>query len=170
MTRVRGVVGSLGPFVALLFLLAGCTADPGPEDAAGGQDQVGEQQVGVRPATEGLVPEGAAAPDELEVEDLIAGEGAAAADGDVLVVHYVGLRWSDGEQFDASWDREQPLEFQLGAGQVIEGWERGVEGMQLGGRRVLTIPPEQAYGDRGSPPAIGPGETLVFVVDLVEIR
>lgn len=166
MTPLRVRVGLIAVGLGLLL---GCSEEVGPEDAAPGEDVAGEQEVGVRPSTDDLVPADTAPPEELVIDDLLEGQGPAAAPGDVLVVHYVGVRWSDGEQFDASWDREQPLEFELGAGRVIAGWEQGLEGMQVGGRRVLTIPPGLAYGDRGSPPVIGPGETLVFVVDLVEI-
>jgi peptidylprolyl isomerase len=82
-------------------------------------------------------------------------------------VHYVGVAYSTGEEFDASWDRGEPLEFQLGAGRVIAGWDQGVQGMKVGGRRQLIIPPDLAYGDRGAGTVIGPGETLIFVCDLV---
>lgn len=151
------------------LLLVGCAGAPGPQEEEVGAQEPGGQEIGVRPPTDALVPEDAPPPAELQVEDLVVGEGAAAAEGDLLQVHYVGVRWSDGQVFDASWEREQPLEFELGAGRLIEGWERGVVGMQVGGRRVVTIPPELAYGERGAPPAIAPGETLVFVVDLLEI-
>ncbi len=123
----------------------------------------------MRPPTEDLVPSDVEPPQELVIDELLAGEGPGADEGDALVVHFVGLRWSDGAPFDASWDREQPLEFELGAGRMIDGFEQGLVGLQPGGRRVLTIPPGLAYGERGSPPAIAPGETLVFVVDLLEI-
>lgn len=85
-------------------------------------------------------------------------------------MHYVGVAWSTGEQFDASWDRGAPLDFGLGAGQVIEGWDTGVQGMKVGGRRTLIIPPHQAYGSRGAPGAIAPNETLIFTVDLMDVR
>ncbi len=156
--------------VAGLTLLAGCSGDTSDPD---GDEQAGDdvtQDLGERPATEGLVPaDGTAPPTELVTEDLVVGDGAEAAPGDVLSVQYVGVRWSDGGEFDASWERGQPLEFELGAGRVIAGWEQGVEGMRVGGRRVITIPPELAYGDRGAGGVIGPDETLVFVVDLVGI-
>ncbi|MDP9294380.1 MAG: FKBP-type peptidyl-prolyl cis-trans isomerase, partial [Actinomycetota bacterium] len=84
-------------------------------------------------------------------------------------VQYVGVSFSTGEQFDASWDAGQPFSFPLGTGQVIPGWDKGVAGMRVGGRRKLTIPPDQAYGTAGSPPSIGPNETLVFVIDMVQI-
>jgi peptidylprolyl isomerase len=115
-------------------------------------------------------PDRAEPPAELGIVDLTVGDGDAATAGDLVVVQYWGLRWSDGGTFDASWERGQPFAFQLGAGQVIQGWELGVDGMQPGGRRVLTIPPALAYGDRGAGGVIGPGETLVFIVDLVETK
>ena len=106
---------------------------------------------------------------QLEIEDLTVGEGEEAVAGRVVEVHYVGVSWRTGEQFDASWDRGEPFGFVLGQGQVIEGWDKGIAGMRKGGRRKLVIPPEQAYGAAGSPPAIGPNETLIFIVDLVDI-
>ena len=108
-------------------------------------------------------------PRRLVKEDLVKGKGAPAKPGDKLTVQYVGVTFSNGEEFDASWDRGQPFQFQVGTGQVIQGWDRGLIGMRKGGRRELTIPPELAYGTTGSPPAIGPNETLVFVVDLIGI-
>jgi peptidylprolyl isomerase len=106
---------------------------------------------------------------QLEIEDLVAGEGEEAVAGKTVEVHYVGHAWSTGEQFDASWDRDDTLRFGLGRGQVIQGWDEGVVGMREGGRRRITIPPMLAYGKRGAPGAIGPDETLVFVVDLISV-
>jgi peptidylprolyl isomerase len=106
-------------------------------------------------------------PAALEVTDIWEGTGAEAKAGDTVEVHYVGVAFSTGEQFDASWDRGSPLQFRLGVGQVIQGWDQGVQGMKVGGRRQLIIPPGLAYGDRGAPGAIAPGETLIFVCDLV---
>lgn len=113
-------------------------------------------------------PEGEA-PTDLVVEDLIEGDGAQAGAGDVISAHYVGVSFSTGEQFDASWDRGAPLQFQLGIGQVIAGWDQGMQGMRVGGRRKLTIPAHLAYGDQGAGGVIGPGETLICVVDLVDV-
>lgn len=110
-----------------------------------------------------------APPSELVVEDLQVGEGSEAIAGQAVEVHYVGVAWSTKEQFDASWDRGQPFGFRLGAGQVIAGWDEGVAGMLLGGRRRITIPPEKGYGARGAGGLIGPNETLVFVVDLLGV-
>ncbi|GAB3756690.1 FKBP-type peptidyl-prolyl cis-trans isomerase [Yimella radicis] len=106
-------------------------------------------------------------PAELLIEDITEGEGRAAEAGDMVQAHYVGVAWSTGEEFDASWNRGAPLDFQVGVGQVIQGWDQGIVGMKPGGRRKLTIPPELGYGARGAGGAIGPNETLIFVVDLV---
>jgi peptidylprolyl isomerase len=99
----------------------------------------------------------------------VKGKGPAAKAGDTLTVNYVGVAFSTGDEFDASWDTGQPYPVQLGAGQVIEGWDRGLVGMRKGGRRMLTIPPELAYGTEGRSPTIAPNETLVFVVDAVDL-
>ena len=111
-------------------------------------------------------PEGPA-PADLEVTDIWAGDGEEAKAGRTIRVHYVGVAYSTGEEFDASWNRGEPLEFQLGIGRVIAGWDQGIQGMRVGGRRRLVIPPHMAYGDRGAGNAIAPGETLIFVCDLV---
>jgi peptidylprolyl isomerase len=108
-------------------------------------------------------------PTELVLEDLRVGDGAEAVAGRTCSMQYVGVAWSTGKQFDASWDRGSPFDFELGAGSVITGWDRGVAGMKVGGQRRLTIPAELGYGQRGAGRAIGPGETLVFVVDLVDV-
>ena len=115
------------------------------------------------------VPDGAA-PSDLQIEDLVVGSGDTATAGRQVTVQYVGVAHSTGQQFDASWDRGQPFSFPLGAGRVIKGWDQGVAGMQVGGRRRLVIPPHLGYGDRGAGGAIKPGETLVFVVDLLGVR
>ncbi len=113
---------------------------------------------------------GTDAPTGLVVIDEIEGEGEEARRGDVVDVHYVGVSHSSGEEFDASWNRGEPLRFQLGVGQVIAGWDQGVQGMRVGGRRRLEIPAHLAYGDHGAPPVIAPGESLVFVCDLVDVH
>ena len=109
-------------------------------------------------------------PADLEVTDLVEGDGVEATSGSTVSVHYVGVAHSSGEEFDASWNRGQSFAFPLGAGNVIAGWDRGVVGMKVGGRRRLVIPPELGYGDRGAGSVIGPGETLIFVVDLLDVR
>jgi len=108
-------------------------------------------------------------PSTLVKQDIVKGHGATAKAGDTVTVQYVGVRFRDGVQFDASWDRGQPFSFPLGAGQVIPGWDQGVAGMKVGGRRQLTIPPDLAYGAQGAPPDIAPNETLIFVVDLKKV-
>ena len=114
-------------------------------------------------------PEGAP-PADLQITDEIVGDGPEAGAGTTVVTHYVGVAHSSGEEFDASWNRGEPLSFRLGVGQVIPGWDQGITGMKVGGRRRLVIPPHLAYGERGAGGVIGPGETLVFLVDLVEVR
>ena len=109
-------------------------------------------------------------PADLEVTDLSLGDGTEATSGSTVVVHYVGVAHSSGEEFDASYNRGEPLSFRLGVGQVIAGWDQGVTGMKVGGRRKLVIPPHLGYGDRGAGGVIKPGETLIFVVDLVDVR
>ena len=109
------------------------------------------------------------APTELAIEDLIVGTGDEAKAGRNVDVHYVGVAWSTGKQFDASWDRNETFEFRLGAGQVIQGWDQGVAGMKVGGRRRLTIPSDLGYGPYGAGGVIKGGETLVFVVDLLNV-
>jgi peptidylprolyl isomerase len=110
------------------------------------------------------------APTELLIEDLELGTGEEASAGRLAVVHYVGVSMSSGEQFDASWDRSEPFSFPLGAGYVIKGWDQGVQGMKVGGRRRLVIPSHLGYGQQGAGGVIAPGETLIFVVDLLELR
>ncbi len=108
-------------------------------------------------------------PTTLGLTDLTVGTGAVAAKGDTVKVHYVGVNWSDHQEFDSSYNRGEPFEFPLGAGQVIPGFDQGIEGMRVGGRRQIVIPPDLGYGAEGSPPVIAPNETVVFVVDLVRV-
>ena len=107
---------------------------------------------------------------QLELDDIVVGDGEEAIAGRIAEVHYVGVSWSTGRQFDASWDRGSTFRFGLGKGQVIAGWDQGVAGMKVGGRRRITIPPMLGYGKRGAGGVIGPDETLVFVVDLVALH
>jgi len=109
-------------------------------------------------------------PTDLEVTEITEGDGKEATDGSTVSVHYVGVAHSTGEEFDASYNRGAPLDFRLGIGQVISGWDQGVHGMKVGGRRRLVIPPHLGYGDRGAGSVIAPGETLIFVVDLLDVR
>ncbi|MFJ9674087.1 FKBP-type peptidyl-prolyl cis-trans isomerase [Streptomyces sp. NPDC101221] len=114
------------------------------------------------------VPEGAA-PAELTVRDLIVGDGAEAKPGTVVRVHYVGMTFETGKEFDSSWDRDQPFKFALGSGRVIKGWDRGLRGMRVGGRREIVVPPRLGYGNQSPSTLIPAGSTLVFVVDLLDL-
>ena len=137
--------------------------------ARGGDDDSSSSltDTSAKPAVE--VPEGDP-PAELVTEDLVTGEGAEAQAGDRVSVQYVGVLFETGEEFDSSWDSGQPFQFQIGGGEVIPGWDQGVAGMRVGGRRQLVIPPDLAYGPQGRPPTIGPNATLVFIVDLVSVE
>lgn len=110
-----------------------------------------------------------APPTDLVITDDVVGDGAEATPGSNVTVHYVGVAWSTGEQFDASWDRLEPFTFGLGQGQVIQGWDDGVAGMRVGGRRTLHIPPHLGYGARGAGGVVRPNETLIFTVDLLAV-
>lgn len=161
----------LSVLVGATLTLAACASEAADEPV---EDTVAPTPAGAATAPdalailESLYPDRDEPPTELMISDLTEGDGATISAGQRAVVHYWGVRWSDGGTFDASWSRGQPFTFALGGGQVIAGWEVGVEGMRVGGRRVLVIPPALAYGDRGAGNVIGPGETLVFVVDLVD--
>jgi peptidylprolyl isomerase len=169
--------------VATLGLVACGGDDDGGDDGGGDSPPpAAEEQTETEPtpseerealkdtSTKPAIPRPTGAPPRrLEVEDIVRGEGPKAKAGDTVLVHYAGVTFSTGEEFDASWNSGQPFPLPLGQGQVIEGWDRGLVGMRAGGRRMLTIPPELAYGAQGFPPAIGPNETLVFVVDMLEI-
>jgi peptidylprolyl isomerase len=137
----------------------------------GGDDGSSSSDASVDTSTKPTVevPDGPP-PTTLQVDDIVVGDGAEATAGDTLTMQYVGVNYADGKQFDASWDNGQPFTFQLGGGQVIPGWDQGIEGMKVGGRRELIVPPDLGYGEQGSPPAIKPNETLVFVVDLLDVQ
>jgi FKBP-type peptidyl-prolyl cis-trans isomerase len=155
---VRRTLGALGLLVLTLVSCAESSTPKEPEAVASSTNPD-------KPVVE--IPSGPA-PQSLQVQDLRPGTGAEAQPGQTLRVHYVGVAYSTRTQFDASWDRDQPLPFVLGQGDVIEGWDEGLVGMKVGGRRKLVIPPELAYGASGRG-AIKPNETLVFVVDLLEV-
>ena len=150
-------------FLCAALAIAGCGGD---DSSSGGDSTAAAESTDTRPVVE--VPAGEP-PTELVSEELVEGEGAEAKAGDRVTVQYVGVGYESEEEFDASWDRGEPFTFTLGAGEVIPGWDQGVAGMKVGGRRELIIPPELAYGPEGSPPVIGPNETLIFVVDLVSV-
>jgi peptidylprolyl isomerase len=123
----------------------------------------------VAPVRPEVDPHDGPAPDDLVVTDITVGDGPEATAGQNVEVHYVGVAHSTGEEFDASWNRGSTFRFPLGAGHVIGGWDRGVQGMKVGGRRRLVIPPHLGYGARGAGGAIKPNETLIFVVDLLGV-
>ena len=116
------------------------------------------------------LPDGEPSGQQLRVDDLVEGDGESAAAGHLVEVHYVGVSWNTRNEFDASWNRGDTFKFKLGAGQVISGWDQGVQGMKIGGRRQLTIPPALGYGARGAGGVIGPNKHLVFVVDLIGLK
>ena len=156
-----------GTLLGVALLASGC-ADVGSPGAGGetSSSPLGPAESPQKPTV--IVPDGPP-PEELVIEDLVEGSGPAAAAGNTLVVHYVGVAYSTGEEFDASWDRGESFPVTLGSGGVIPGWEQGLVGMKTGGRRQLIIPPDLAYGEEGFPPAIGPNETLIFVIDLLQL-
>ncbi|HEX5762402.1 MAG TPA: FKBP-type peptidyl-prolyl cis-trans isomerase [Solirubrobacterales bacterium] len=161
--------------IGLALTLAACGDDE--DSASGGSDAAAKESLSAQSPAEAAkrgkpkvsVPEGAP-PKRLATEDLIEGSGAAAKAGDEVTVQYVGVGYDSREEFDASWDRGEPFTFTLGAGEVIPGWDQGVAGMKVGGQRQLLVPGNLAYGQAGFPPAIGPNEALVFVVDLLSAR
>jgi peptidylprolyl isomerase len=190
MPRVRATVAPLAVFFALSLAACGESAE---ESAADRFAETAEKQKSTQtaaadtpaPKATKLEPTAGerdldqkpkiprstgAAPTQLKVEDLIEGDGAAAKTGDQVSVQYVGVLFANGKQFDASWDNDKkPFEFTLGSGQVIRGWDEGIVGMKVGGRRKLTVPPDMAYGEQGQPPSIPANATLVFEVDLKKI-
>jgi peptidylprolyl isomerase len=165
--------------------VAACGSDDGSSSDSGSSADSTPTQTATAAPTETAAPSGGAlddlskkpaipkpsgkAPTKLVIKDIVKGKGIKAKAGEAVTVQYVGVSYDTGKEFDASWDRGQPFTFQLGAQQVIPGWDQGVAGMRVGGRRELTIPPDLAYGAQGSPPAIQPNETLIFVVDLKRI-
>jgi peptidylprolyl isomerase len=155
------------------LLLAGCGERKDESEAPAQQATATETapaEISTDLSTKPTIPAPQGSPPaELQIEDVVKGDGKRAKPGDQVTVHYVGVSWSTGQEFDSSWDRGEPFQFQVGAGNVIGGWDQGIPGMRVGGRRELVIPPDLAYGPQGSPPAIGPDETLIFVVDLLEI-
>jgi peptidylprolyl isomerase len=157
--------------VCMGLVIAGCGSDDSSTDStAAGESTaaVPSESSAEKTKPKVTVPQGAP-PKQLETQELEEGSGAEAKAGDEVTVQYVGVGFKSGEEFDSSWSRSEPFGFSLGAGEVIPGWDQGVEGMKVGGRRELVIPPELAYGEAGAPPAIGPNETLVFVIDLLEV-
>jgi peptidylprolyl isomerase len=161
-SRGKTLIGALALFAVIIAaVLIG---------QSGGDDEAEEPATAERqdkPEVE--IPEGNP-PEELVIEDLEEGEGDEAQAGDQLTVDYVGVLYDGGDEFDESFSKPEPFQFVLGQGGVIPGWDEGLEGMKVGGRRQLVIPPDQAYGPQGRPPDIPPDSTLVFVIDLVAIN
>ena len=172
-------------FACLALVVAGCGSDDDSSTSSSestatstessGQDTT-ESSGGAEESSGGkktkpkvTVPSGPP-PKKLEIKELEKGTGATAKAGDTVTVQYVGVGYDSEEEFDSSWSRNEPFAFPLGAGEVIAGWDQGVAGMKVGGRRELIIPANLAYGPAGSPPAIGPNETLIFVIDLLAVE
>jgi peptidylprolyl isomerase len=162
-------VKGLLPIVSLCAALAVAGCGGGDSSTSGSTTDTSTTAASSQTKPKVEVPKGAP-PKQLVKKDLIVGEGPVAKTGDFVSVQYVGVDYKTGKQFDASWDRGQPFPFQLGAGQVIPGWDKGIVGMRVGGRRELIIPPGLAYGAQGQPPTIKPNSTLVFVVDLLSVN
>jgi peptidylprolyl isomerase len=162
---VKGLLLTLSLCAALV--VAGCGGGDSSSTSSTSPSTTAAAPKRTKP--EVVVPKGPP-PTKLVEKNLIVGKGAVAKTGDFVSVQYVGVDYKTGKQFDASWDRGQPFPFQLGAGQVIPGWDKGIVGMRVGGRRELIIPPNLAYGAQGQPPTIKPNSTLVFVVDLISVN
>jgi peptidylprolyl isomerase len=183
MHRLRILLTALLTVLALALAACGDDDDEGGESASTGTQSSETQPAETEPAEPAsqdiskdrsqkpTIPQPSGEPPaELVKEDVVKGDGTTAKDGDNVSVQYVGVNFSNGAEFDASWNRGEPFTFTLGSGQVIPGWDQGVKGMKEGGRRKLVIPPDLGYGEQGSPPAIPPNETLVFDIDLEKVE
>ena len=157
--------------LVLVLALAGCGGDDEGESAATPTPKAtatpDNKDTSKKPVV--TVPD-ELPPDTIQTEDIVKGTGPKAKKGDTVSMQYVGLTWSTSVEFDASWDRGEPYTFKLGEGKVIPGWDEGIPGMKVGGRRELTIPADMAYGAQGQPPSIAPNECLRFIVDLVKLK
>jgi len=167
----RGQLLIISLCAALALAIAGCGGSDSSTDSTGETTSAAKSSTDtdlqVKPKV--TVPAGAP-PKKLETNEIVEGAGAEAKSGDEVTVQYVGVGYKSKEEFDSSWSRGEPFPVNLGAGEVIPGWEEGIVGMKVGGRRELVIPPSLAYGPEGSPPVIGPNETLIFVVDLLAVN
>jgi peptidylprolyl isomerase len=177
----RPMVPSRVAILIAVVAVLGVSACGDDDDGSGGggSGQPKQQETETTPSADALkdtttkpvIPKPTGTPPrKLVTEDIVKGKGPGAKPGDTVTVNYVGLNFSNGQEFDSSWDSGASFPVQLGAGMVIEGWDKGLVGIRKGGRRMLTIPPEMGYGADGYPPDIPPNETLVFVVDAVSIR
>jgi peptidylprolyl isomerase len=173
MLSMRGALLTIAACLALVF--AGCgdddssTTSATDETAPAKQSEAPAESSKEKTKPKVTVPKGAP-PKQLVTKDLETGTGAEAKAGDEVTVQYVGVGYDGKKEFDSSWSRNEPFTFPLGAGAVIPGWDQGIQGMKVGGRRELVIPPDLAYGPAGSPPVIGKNETLIFVVDLEAVK
>ena len=174
---VRILIFAVGAALALGLAACGDDDDDSSDDSAtteasapadgGDSGSADNTDLSKKPVIE---TSGDESPGALIVNDIVEGKGPEAKSGDRVSMQYVGVLYSDGTEFDASWDRGEPFDFTLGTGEVIPGWDQGIEGMKVGGRRELVIPPDLAYGAAGQPPTIPPDATLVFIVDLLDIK
>jgi peptidylprolyl isomerase len=165
----------LAAFALLALVIVGIVliSRSGGDDNGGGEEgsETAAKEIEERGKPKVTVEKGAKPPTELVSKEIEEGDGEEAKSGDEVSVQYVGVNYKTGKEFDSSWSRNaEPFSFTLGKGEVIPGWDQGVEGMKVGGRRELIIPPELGYGKAGSPPAIPPNETLVFVIDLEAVN
>jgi peptidylprolyl isomerase len=167
---MRKLILIIGACLALV--VAGCGSGDSTTSSSSGEETASAAEAeapGKKTKPKVEKPSGAP-PQELVTNDLEEGSGPEAKSGDTVTVQYVGVNYKTGKEFDSSWSRNEPFSFTLGAGEVIQGWDQGIEGMKVGGRRELVIPPELGYGPAGAPPAIPPNETLIFVVDLEAVE
>jgi len=162
----------LAAFALLALIIVGVVliSRSGGDGGGGEGSASATKEIEERGKPKVTVKKGTPPPKELLTNDLVEGTGEEAKSGDEVSVQYVGVDYKTGKEFDSSWSRGEPFPFTLGKGEVIPGWDQGVAGMKVGGRRELIIPPELAYGPAGQPPAIGPNETLVFVIDLEAVN
>jgi peptidylprolyl isomerase len=166
MNRSRAIALAAFGVVLAVVVIVVLIGQGGGDEGGGTGGATASDNIGEKPEVE--VPDAPAT--ELITEDIVEGDGPEAKSGDEVEVEYVGVAQSTGAEFDSSWERDEPFSFPLGGGQVIPGWDEGIVGMKEGGRRLLVIPGEQAYGETGQPPDIGPNETLVFAVDLIKVN
>jgi peptidylprolyl isomerase len=164
---MRLTVSILALCLALAIAVTGCGGSDDSSSNSTGAAEASNTDLGTKPKV--TVPKGVS-PDKFAYSEIVEGTGATAKAGDKVTVQYVGVGFDSEEEFDSSWSRSEPFPFTLGAGEVIKGWDKGVEGMKVGGRRELLLPADLAYGPAGSPPSIGPNETLIFVVDLLKVE
>jgi peptidylprolyl isomerase len=171
------LIGFAISMFAIATAIAGCgggdsstTSSPAGEESTAAEQAEAPEEAPAEKTKPKVKPPQGPPPKKIETKDLEEGTGPAAKKGDQVTVQYVGVNYRSGSEFDASWDRGEPFTFTLGIHEVISGWDIGIEGMKVGGRRELIIPPNHAYGSTGSPPAIPPNETLIFVVDLEAIN